>query len=235
MKLLAVDTATEACSVALWQDGETLERWEHVGQAHSARLPSMVAELLGEAGITIRQLDGLVCGIGPGSFAGVRVGVGYIKGLALGLQCPAAGVSSLAMLAQYAIRVHGAQRVLCAIDARMREIYFGAFYNREGRACIEGEERVCAPAQVPAPAVGDWVGVGSGWQAYDAVLRAALGVPPERVDAQALPHALDALTLALPDFSSGRTVDAAQIAPRYLRNRVALTVDEQKAARSASH
>lgn len=231
MKLLALDTATEACSVALWQDGATLERWECVGQAHSARLPSMVAELLGEAGIKLRQLDGLVCGIGPGSFSGVRVGVGYVKGLALGLQCPVAGVSSLAMLAQYAIRVHGAERALCAIDARMRQVYFGAYRKQGGCASAEGEESVCAPEQVPAVPAGEWVGVGSGWQAYGPALRAALGLPLARVDAKALPHAQDALTLALPDFTAGRAVEAQQLAPRYLRNRVALTLDEQQAAR----
>ena len=83
MKLFALDTATEACSVALWLDGETVERFEVAGRDHTQRLPAMAKALMAEAGLRWSQLDGLVCGTGPGSFAGVRIGVAYTQGLAL--------------------------------------------------------------------------------------------------------------------------------------------------------
>ena len=108
MKLLALDTATEACSVALWLDGRIEQRYEAVGRGHSQRLPQMLQELLVDCGVAAGQLDGIACGIGPGSFAGVRIGVGFAKGLALGLDRPVLPVTSLAMLAQGAIRQHGA-------------------------------------------------------------------------------------------------------------------------------
>ena len=125
MKIFALDTATEACSVALWLDGETVERFEIAGRDHTQRLPAMAKALMADAGLAWSQLDGLVCGIGPGSFAGVRIGVAYTQGLALAHGQPVVGVSSLAMLAAGAggtgvrSRCHAsrARRASCAARA----------------------------------------------------------------------------------------------------------------------
>ena len=233
MKLLAIDTATEACSVALWLDGAVHERFELAGREHSARLLPMLNALLAEAGVSLPQIDGIACGVGPGSFAGVRIGVGFVKGLALGLERPVLPVSSLAMLAQGAMRVHGAQRVLAAIDARMQEVYFGFYLAEDGLAVLQGEARVAAPEQLPVPAAASYVASGSGWRSHGDVLRGHLGLSLNVVDSEALPHAADALLAAQVGFAAGQGMDAAALQPMYLRNRVALTKAEQEAARKS--
>lgn len=234
MKLLAIDTATEACSVALWQDGAIIEHYEVPGRAHSTRLPVMVPALLAEAGLSLRQLDGLVCGIGPGSFAGVRIGVSYVKGLALGLDRPVVGVTSLAMLAQAALAGDSERTALVAIDARMSEVYVGVYRRVGGLAVRLQPDEVCPPQGIRVDAKGPVVAAGSGWQAYGTELAAALRTPPEVIDAEALPHARDAVTLAVPEFVAGSVQDAAALVPAYLRNRVALTRIEQAALRAES-
>lgn len=233
MKLLAIDTATEACSVALWLDGAVHERFELAGREHSARLLPMLHALLAEAGVSLPQLDGIACGVGPGSFAGVRIGVGFVKGLALGLDRPVLPVSSLAMLAQGAMRVHGAQRVLAAIDARMQEVYFGVYLAEDGLAMLQGEERVAAPDQLPVPAAASYLACGSGWRSHGEALHGHFRVSLGVVDGEALPHAADALLPAQVAFAAGKGIDAAALQPMYLRNRVALTKAEQEAAKKS--
>lgn len=233
MKLLAIDTATEACSVALWLDGAVQERFEQAGRTHSQRLLPLLHELLAEAGVALGQVDGIACGVGPGSFAGVRIGVGFVKGLALGLDRPVLPVSSLAMLAQGAIRNYRAPRVLAAIDARMDEVYFCAYTARDGLAVAQGEAVVAPPAALVLPDEGAWYAAGSGWKAHPAALRTAARAPLELIDDLALPHARDALPLAAPAFAAGQGLAAGGLAPLYLRNRVALTKAEQEAARKA--
>lgn len=232
MKLLALDTATEACSVALMVDGHTLSRYDVAGRSHTARLPAMLQELMAAAGLSYAQLDGYVCGVGPGSFAGVRIGVGFIKGLALAHERPVVAVSSLQMLALPALDA-GAAQVLTAIDARMDEVYFAAWARGE-----DGLPQALAPAQVTAPAQvdvhgGDWHAAGSGWHSYADALRSATGANLLAVDGAALPRAADALRIAVPRFAAGETISAAQLLPDYLRNKVALTAREQAARRQA--
>ena len=233
MRILAVDTATEACSVALWLDGAVHERWELAGRTHSQRLLPLLHELLAEAGIALAQVDGIACGVGPGSFAGVRIGVGFVKGLALGLDRPVLPVTSLAMLAQGAMRLHGAGQVLAAIDARMNEVYFCAYARQDGLAVPLGEALVAPPAALGLPGEGEWQAAGSGWNTHLEALRAGTRADLKLIDGAALPHARDALPLAAPAFAAGQGVAAGELAPLYLRNRVALTKAEQEAARKA--
>ena len=229
---LALDTATEACSVAAWLDGKVVERFEVAGREQTSRLLPMVRDVLAEIGRSAGQLDGIVCGVGPGSFSGVRIGVGVAKGLALARDLPVVGVSSLAMLAQGAIRARAAGQVLAAIDARIGEVYVAAFRNAGGLATPAGTETVCAPAAVPKAGPGAWAGIGTGWKAYEAALRKATGAELSLVDGDALPKAADALALALPEFAAGRAIDADALVPSYVRERVALTLEEQRAARA---
>jgi tRNA threonylcarbamoyladenosine biosynthesis protein TsaB len=225
---LAVDTATEACSVAVAVDGAVRERFEPMQREHTEKLLPMIQAVLADAGKSVAQLDGIVCGIGPGSFAGLRIGIGVVKGLALARDLPVAGVSSLAMLARRAQRLHGAVQVAAVIDARMSEVYFGA-YGRDaaGLPAALLADQVCGPAQVPALPAGAWTGVGTGWGRYEAALRAGFNADIAGVDAAALPHAEDALALGLPVLEAGRGQPADALAPAYLRDRVALTVQEQ--------
>lgn len=230
--LLAIDTATEACSVAVLINGEVIERYEELGREHSLRLPGMVAAVLAEAGIGFRALDGLVCGIGPGSFAGVRIGVSFAKGLALGLDKPVAGITSLAMLAEAAAATAEQAPILAAIDARMGEVYFGRFSVEAGHVTLRGPELVCAPEAIPELAEAA-VCVGTGWHAHADAMRARLGQPPVRIDGAALPRAAAALGLAAPRFAE-LAQDGSRLVPAYLRNRVALTKVEQDANRAAA-
>ncbi len=229
---LAVDTATEACSVAITVDGAVRERFEPMQREHTQKLLPVIHAVLADAGKAVSQLDGIACGIGPGSFAGLRIGLGVVKGLALARDLPVVGVSSLAMLAQRQMRLAGAAHVVAVIDARMSEVYFGAFArDKEGLATAVLPEEVCAPAAVPALAAGPWLGAGTGWGRYEAILRAALREPVNTVEPEALPHAEDALELALPRFRAGQATSADALAPAYLRDRVALTLEEQQALR----
>ena len=231
-KYLAVDTATEACSVALSIDGAVRGYFEPMQREHTQRLLPMIEQALAEGGTSVAQLDGIVCGIGPGSFAGLRIGVGVVKGLALARDLPVAGVSSLAMLAQRAMRLDGATQVAAVIDARMSEVYFGA-YRRGTSGLAEPvlADRVCAPGEVPALGAGAWRGVGTGWARYEPVLRKQVAATLDALDGAALPHAEDAFALGLPLLAAGKGTSADALAPAYLRDRVALTLEEQAALR----
>lgn len=233
MKRLVLDTATEACSVALEVDGQRWSESRIAGREHSHYLPSMVQAVMAEAGLSVTQLDVLGCGIGPGSFAGVRIGVAYAKGLATALDLPVAGVSSLAMLAQAAIRQMSASHVLAAIDARMDQVYFGVYRGVDGLAQMVMPDRVCDPQQVSATEITAAVAVGSGWGRYGNAMRNALPtVKINAVDCAALPNALAALDLMTHIDVGNPALNAASLAPQYLRNRVALTRKEQVAANS---
>lgn len=233
MKLLAIDTATEALSAALWLDGEIIERYAVVTREHAARLPLLVPALMAEAGLSLCQLDGLVCGIGPGSFAGVRIGVSYVKGLCLGLDRPVIGVTSLAMLAQAALAANPEAVALPAIDARMDEVYFGVYRQVDGRAMAVQGEVVSPAAAVAVPAGGPFIAIGSGWGAHRDALLGALPEAPQQLDADAYPHAAAALSLAAEAHARGLGHDATTLVPAYLRNRVALTKVEQQALRDS--
>lgn len=234
MKLLALDTATEACSAAVFLDGAIHAHFEIVGRDHTQRLIPIVAKVLAEAGLRYSQLDGLVCGVGPGSFAGVRIGVAFAKGVALAQSLPVVGISSLALLAQGALRGPGPASVLAAIDARMGEVYFQAFErDTTGLAQPLGLPAVCAPAAVPVPPHrASWQASGTGWGVYEAVLRTQVAGAISQIDGSALPRAADAFALALPIFKCGAAPVADALQPIYLRNNVALTLLQQQQLRS---
>lgn len=234
MKLLAFDTATEACSAAVWVDGVMHAHFEIVGRDHTQRLIPIVAKVLADAGLRYSQLDGLVCGLGPGSFAGVRIGVAFAKGVALAHELPVLGVSSLALLAQGALRQHGSTPVLVAIDARMGEVYCQAFERDvAGLAQPLAAANVCAPTAVVTPPHRDaWQASGTGWGVYEAVLREQVKGAISPIDGSALPHAADAFALALPVFERGAVLAADALQPIYLRNNVALTLVQQQLLRA---
>lgn len=232
MRLLSLDTATEACSTALWIDGAVRARFEIAGRTHTQVLLPMVHGLMAEAGVGFSQLDGLVCGVGPGSFAGVRIAVGFAKGLAMALDLPVLPATSLETLAQQAIG-RGGRQVIVAIDARMSEIYFGAFVaDKLGIATLQAPARVMPPGQLVFDRLGDWAGVGTGWGTYEKILRAGIAAKVSDVDGAALPRAEDAFARAVPAFLAGRVASADELSPVYLRDKVALTLVEQQRLRN---
>ena len=222
MKLLAIETSTEACSVAVWVDGRVHARHELAPRRHTQLVLPWAEQLLAEAGVARTQLDALAVGRGPGAFTGVRLAIAIVQGLALALDRPVLPVSTLAVLA-----MQGEGEILAAIDARMGEVYVGGFRrDAEGLVVATGAEQVLPPAQVPVPARAVR-GIGTGFDAEGGALRARLGDRLVSVDAAALPRAADLAVLAAAAFARGEAVDAALVEPAYLRDKVALTLAEQ--------
>ncbi|WON78385.1 tRNA (adenosine(37)-N6)-threonylcarbamoyltransferase complex dimerization subunit type 1 TsaB [Serratia sp. UGAL515B_01] len=221
-RILAIDTATEACSVALWNQGETHVLFELCPREHTQRILPLVQQVLAESELTLSQLDALAFGRGPGSFTGVRIGIGIAQGLALGANLPMLGISTLQTMAQGAWRMNGAQRVLAAIDARMGEVYWGQFERQADGYWLESEaEAVLSPLQALERAnrlQGSWAYVGTGWQTYpDLVTGSSLNVTDGKM---LLPHAEDMLPLALRAWQQGLAVSVENAEPSYLRNEV---------------
>ena len=232
MKLLAIDTSTEACSVALSVDGEIRERYEVAPRRHTELVLPWADELLAEAGLAKTQLDAIAVARGPGAFTGVRLAVAIVQGMALALDLPVIPVSTLAALALRAPDANDDARILSAIDARMGEVYLGAFV-RDDTALLRaiGDEWMAAPAQANLPAGNAWIGVGTGFAAAEGALKQALGETLVQCDAAALPHAADVARLAALAWSRGEAIAPDALEPAYLRNKVALTLAEQQKAR----
>lgn len=226
MRILALETSTEYCSVALWQDGSVSSRCELAGQRHSEILMEMINGLLAESGVTLKQLDGLAFGRGPGSFTGVRIACGVAQGLALGADLPVAGICTLEALAEASVQ----DKVIAVLDARMGELYHAA-YEKQGGDWIEVSfPCVCKPGDAPAVP-------GSGWH----LLGSGVGVSPELlerydrqladIDGKVVPQASAIASLGAREIQRGVGLDAAQALPLYVRDKVALTTAERQCAK----
>lgn len=218
-KILALDTATENCSVALKINDEIIARCENAPRDHTIKILPMVDEVLAEAGIKLNQLDALAFGRGPGSFTGVRIGIGIAQGLAFGSDLPMIGISTLAAMAQQAYRLHQADFVLSAIDARMNEIYLGGYRRLEnGDWQNQIAEQVISPELLELHKNENWFIAGTGWQAYPNLKEKFSDCI---VESQVLfPEAEDMLLLADFAFKRGELVSAENASPVYLRDTV---------------
>ncbi|WP_380177727.1 tRNA (adenosine(37)-N6)-threonylcarbamoyltransferase complex dimerization subunit type 1 TsaB [Kalamiella sp. sgz302252] len=222
MRILAIDTATEACSVALLNNGKMTAHFELCAREHTQRILPLVQEQLQQQALTLSELDALAFGKGPGSFTGVRIGIGIAQGLALGAALPLIGVSTLKIMAQSAWRLQGAKRVLAAIDARMGEVYWaeyqldehGIWQGDETEAVLKPEAALSRMARLE----GEWAMVGTGWQAHPQLSAdSALSLQHTEV---LLPCAEDMIPLAAAQFTAGHTVAPEEAEPTYLRNEV---------------
>lgn len=219
MKILAIDAATEACSAALLIEETVTERFEVPGRGHAARLLPMADELLREAGLDARELDAIAFGRGPGAFTGLRIAAGLAQGLAAGNRLPVLPVSNLAAVAAAAARLKGATRVLACMDARMGQVYWGA-YDCTGAAPVAvGSEHLADPEAVAPPGGVVWFGAGHGFAAYPK-LATRLGTSLAGMEPSVLPRAADIARIAAVDFVAGGGLAAAQGLPVYLRNDV---------------
>jgi tRNA threonylcarbamoyladenosine biosynthesis protein TsaB len=233
MKILAIETSTEYCSVALWQDGVVSERLELVGQKHSEVLMEMLDALLKEAGIKVKQVDGIAFGKGPGSFTGVRIACGVTQGLALGANVEVVGVCTLQALAE----ASGQDKVIAALDARMGEVYFAAYEKRDGEWVTVIEPCLCKAEDAPQLNGEGWCGVGSGFAVVSLTpapqgLKVRYGNQLSGVDEQAVPQAAAIARIGARQFAKGNAVDAALALPLYLRDKVALKTVEREAAKA---
>jgi tRNA threonylcarbamoyladenosine biosynthesis protein TsaB len=219
MNILIIDTATEACSVALEINKHVFNRFEICPQQHSQRILPMIDEVLKEANVSLMDLDYLAFGRGPGSFTGVRIATGVLQGLALGTGHQVVGISTLAAMAQQAYAQNKSEYVCAAIDARMSEVYFGQYRLQQNVMTLMGEEKVLPPEQGATLLSESFEteGVGTGWQAYP-----ELNVM-DKVDVLfdiLYPNALYMLPLAKALIADGQAVEVDDIQPVYLRDKV---------------
>jgi tRNA threonylcarbamoyladenosine biosynthesis protein TsaB len=223
VKLLALDTSSEYCSAALWIDGKSCVRDVRAGQRHSELLLGMIDELLNEGGLELRSLDGIAYGEGPGSFTGLRIACGVVQGLAFGADLPVVGIGTLIAIAEGT----GAQRVACCLDARMNEVYFAAYSRTDTGWRTVHEPRVCAPDALPDLAGDGWMGCGSGFAVYGEILAVRYEHNIVATDPERYAHARDIAALAAPSFVAGEARSAEHAIPVYIRDKVALRIDER--------
>lgn len=227
MKLLALETSTEACSAALLIDGEVQERFELAPRTHTKLLLPMIDSLMAEAQLRPQQLDAIAFSRGPGSFTGIRIATGVMQGIAFGADLPVVPVSTLAAIAQDFFMRSSIEVAFVAMDARIEEIFWGV-YQRDGNgfAQLVGVEAVISPGEVDIPNLYG-AGIGSGWGVYQALLTARLAQPLSHLETACLPRASAIACLGAHGFSSGLAVPVEQAMPVYLRDKVAKTEAER--------
>ena len=222
LKLLALDTSTEACSAALYIDGEITQHYKVAPREHTHLILGMIEQLLQDAGLKSSEIDVMAFGRGPGSFMGVRVAAGVVQGIAFAHSIPVVPVSTLAAIASVAMQQTGQSQVLAAIDARMSEVYWGAYtQSPDGQIILQGEECVIAPDKAPIPEQGEWVAAGTGWGSYGDILKPRLGDRCIESLDECFPTAEAIAKLALVAYENGESVTAAEAVPVYLRDNVA--------------
>jgi len=219
VKILALDTSTNACSAALLLDNESIQRHQIAPQEHSNLILPMIDELMAEAGISLSALDAIAFGRGPGSFVGVRIAASVTQGIAFASELPVVAVSSLAALAQGT----DIEKTLVAFDARMAEVYWGA-YSRNEQNIVEllATEVVCKPEEVNYPQKTElvsWIGIGTGWESYKEALSKRL--PEVVVKSNILyPEAKNIAILGAYNFRLGDIIGAKDVRPVYIRDQV---------------
>jgi tRNA threonylcarbamoyladenosine biosynthesis protein TsaB len=226
VNLIAFEAATRRLSVALWCDGALHEKSADFAHGGSEVLLPWAQALLAEAGLSLKQLDGLAFGAGPGGFTGLRLACGVTQGLACGLDRPVVPVGTLAALAL----ASGEGRVLACLDARMHELYLGA-YLVTGDAVDElMAPKVGAGGTAPLPDGEGWRGAGDGFaSSQGGHLRERMGKRLASCAADVFPTAGAVARLAAPVLARGGGVPAHEAQPVYVRDKVALTIAERHA------
>lgn len=219
MKLLAIDTATEQCSVALIQGMACLERCVPTPRGHTDLVLPMIQELMAESGVALTQLDAIAFGRGPGAFTGVRIAIGIAQGLGYALGLPLVPVSDLAAVAQQSVdRLKEGEHVLVCMDARMAEIYSGLFERgKAGLVVPVRDEELLLPENISLAGSNPRMGLGTGFRAYPVLRELCQGMD---IDEHALPRARDIARLAVADYVAGLGMAPDQVAPVYLRDQV---------------
>lgn len=216
MKLLAFDTSSSACSLALLINNEVITLHRSAPMQQAQLILPMIDELLLMANIKLNQLDAIAFGCGPGSFTGVRIATSVAQGLGFSFNLPLIPISSLAALAQSAFVDLGWKDLLVAVDARIQEIYWGAYrVDTNGLVQLMGKEMVCPPAEFSVPEDAEWYGVGNAWEVY------SLPYQPIQIDATRLPMATGILDLARHKYQNQEWVKPEYALPTYLRDDVA--------------
>ena len=217
MKLLAFETSSREGSVALHLDGSVQQEVIATPREQTSQLLPLTARLLQRADLSLRDLDAIAFGRGPGSFTGLRIAAAAAQGLGLATGLPLLPVSSLAATAQGMWRTHGSCNTLVCVDARMGEVYWAAFEMQDGLACVVDTEQISGPEQVSGAGMASWSAAGSGFEVYSDEL-AGLMAQAGGVFAQACPNAIDLFPLACADLAAGRGHRPEDANPAYLRS-----------------
>lgn len=220
--LLALETATDACSVALSHAGETLERYEVAPRRHTDLILPMVHSVLAEAGLDCSRVDAIAFGAGPGSFTGVRIATSVAQGLALAHDLPVVPVSCLALLAIAGAREHAVDTVVPVMDARKQEIYSGAYRVDRERSLVTVviDAWLGAAPDLPLPAEPAVLVVGRGADVYRDDILARVPDGTLVCGEPAFPRARDALASAAAALAGGTAIAAEFARPLYLRHAV---------------
>ncbi len=222
--ILALETSSELCSVSLRVGESTTSREEQAGQKHSELLLPMIHDLLDAAHLRVADLDAIAFGAGPGSFTGLRIGCGVVQGLAFAAGCPVVPVGSLEALAEAA----DGQRVVVCTDARMGQIYHGAYERKDQMWQAIAPPSLCNPDQVPQLPGNDWIGCGSGFERYRELLDDQYKAQLVDVKTGVVACADEIVSLGAEYLAAGHSVSCTEAVPVYVRDKVALTMKEQK-------
>jgi tRNA threonylcarbamoyladenosine biosynthesis protein TsaB len=228
MRVLALDAATEACSVALLTNGALISRTIESGKSTAAKILSMAEEVMAEAQVSLSMLDGIAASIGPGAFTGVRISVAVAQGLAFGADLKVVPVTTLEALALQVLDGPGSRALAC-LDARMGEVYWGCFaWDTECGVPRSGALQVGPPGSVSLDPGAHYIGVGRGFSAYP-VLATLPGLTTDAARSAALPNAREIARLGALRLKVGGALDPADLKPLYLRDKVAFTEAERAA------
>ena len=228
LNILALDTSSQWCTVALQAGDREYCRETLAGQRHSQLVLPMIHDVLSEAGVRLPQLDAIAFGAGPGSFTGVRIACGVAQGLAFGAQVSVAPVSTLLALAERS----GRQRVVACLDARMGQVYIAAYERVDAGWRTLAEPQLCTPEAAPAVEGGNWIGVGSGFGELRSALAQRYGAQLNETEPELFAHAREVGKLGAAMVRAGMAVPAERAQPVYLRDRVALTIEERRALKA---
>ena len=223
LNILAIDSSTDACSVALKYKHDVFERFEIAPKQHTKLLLPFVDELLSETGISLSDLDGIAFTSGPGSFTGLRMAASLVQSLAFAADLPVVPVSTLATIAQgVSAQLETQSPILVAMDARMQQVYLGG-YEVEKHHLVSNimDDCVIKPEDVELPSTQmSWIGVGSGWKEYEDRFSGVVLEHVELIEEEIYPKASDVIKLAEPKFLANEVLDAAQAQPVYLSDYV---------------
>lgn len=222
MNILALDTSSVACSVALLykhpgKGSHVLAEHKVAPKQHTSLILPMIQSLLRKANITLADLDAVAFGCGPGSFTGIRIAASLAQGIGYANNLPVIPISSLAAVAQASYTANGWEKILVAVDARMRQIYWCPYEIENGLAVTHTQEQLLSPHELTTMQDNNWSAVGDGWAVYPDQIVSMIGIRPQLVDTEIVPTAEAVLALAKVKYKKGEWVDAPDAVPVYLR------------------